>query len=410
MPFLVRVATGLPLEAATYWIVAARRPAGFQPNTLANDLRGLSYLYLWGDLRGIDIADRLRTGRFFTLGEINDLDTLCGRYLEDVLTESPQYKSNVIALARGKSARSRRANLLEKRNRLTSIYSFLEYTSADTLSRLSDRSDRWRHYNSVRDECLRWIKSRYQAISKLRRDDLGGREGLDFEVVTRLRDVIEPDHPENPFEPRVRLRNYLIVRLLLDLGIRRGELLSLRVDDCNLSADKGTISIHRRPDDPDDPRVEQPYSKTAARLLPLNKQLVDLLYEWLAHHRPKIAGARKHAFLLVSSTDGRPLSLSSITKIMIALRRRVPGLSDDLSAHALRHTWNDTFSDAMDRQKIAPDQEAKWRSRLMGWRSEETALHYLKRTIRRRSNEVLMEIQEGLDIRPKPNKGKDNKK
>jgi hypothetical protein len=31
--------------------------------------------------------------------------------------------------------------------------------------------------------------------------------------------VIDPDHPENPFEPKVRFRNYLIIRLRLDLGI-----------------------------------------------------------------------------------------------------------------------------------------------------------------------------------------------
>lgn len=410
MPFLVHTATGLPLQAATYWIVASRRPAGFQPNTLSNDLRGLSYLYLWADLRGIDIADRLKTGRFFTLGEINDLDSVCGRYLDDVLAESPENKSNVVPLGLRTSARLRRANLLEKRNRLASIYSFLEYTSADALSRLSDRSDRWRHYNAVREECLRWVRSRYQAINKPRRDDLGGREGLDTEVVIRLREVIDPDHPENPFELRVRLRNFLIVRLLLDLGIRRGELLALRVDDCNLSADKGTVSIHRRPDDPDDPRIEQPYSKTAARLLPLSAELVGLLYEWIVHHRPKLSGARKHPFLLVSSIDGRPLSLSSITKIMIALRRRVPGLSDDLSAHVLRHTWNDTFSDAMDRQSIPADQEAKWRTRLMGWRNEGTAEHYLRRTVRRRSNEALAAIQDGLNIRPNTRAKKDDEK
>jgi hypothetical protein len=36
--------------------------------------------------------------------------------------------------------------------------------------------------------------------------------GLDDAEVIRLRAVIEPDHPENSFEP--------IIRLLLDLGIR----------------------------------------------------------------------------------------------------------------------------------------------------------------------------------------------
>jgi hypothetical protein len=34
MPFLVTAATGLPLQAPTYWIVSKRRPSASQPNTL----------------------------------------------------------------------------------------------------------------------------------------------------------------------------------------------------------------------------------------------------------------------------------------------------------------------------------------------------------------------------------------
>ena len=62
MPFLVRAATGLPLQAPSYWIVSKRRPSGSQPNTLHNDLRALMYLYLWADARGVDLQDRFESG------------------------------------------------------------------------------------------------------------------------------------------------------------------------------------------------------------------------------------------------------------------------------------------------------------------------------------------------------------
>jgi integrase len=87
-----------------------------------------------------------------------------------------------------------------------------------------------------------------------------------------------------------------------------------------------------------------------------------------------------------------------VNKIMRALRRRVPGLPENLSPHVLHHSWNDAFSDAMDRKGIPGDQEAKWRARLMGWRRKESAQAYLRRTVRRCSDEVLIEIQDGLDI------------
>jgi integrase len=402
MPFLVKSATGVPLEAPTYWITSKRRPAGKQPNTLANDLRALVYFYLWADARGIDVVERLRTGKFFTLTEINDLDSFCGRYLPEALSELPGPPTNVLPFKpqnKNRHVRTRNVNLLEKRNRLMSIYSFLEYTSADYLSRLNDNAERWSHYDGVRGKCLVWISGRFKAIAKRTFHDIGDREALDSESLIRLRQVIEPDHPENPFEPHTRFRNLLIVKLLLDLGLRRGELLGLRVADCKLGGSKGTIEIHRRPDDPDDPRMEQPASKTAARMLPLNARLTELVHEWVVHHRTRTPEARKHGFLITNSSDGRPLSLSSINKLFLALRRRVPGLPDSLSPHVLRHSWNDAFSDEMDKKGIDGHQESKWRARLMGWRREESAHPYLTRTIRKRSNDALTEIHDKLDIR-----------
>lgn len=398
MPFLVRISTGLPLLAPTYWIVSCRRPSGKQPNTLCNDLRALMYVHLWADARGVDLQNRLESGAFLTLTEVADLDTFCGKYMRDALAELLEAVGCVKLKPRKSKKQRRTVKLLEKRNRLAAIYSYIEYTSADYLSRLHLQPERWKHYNSVRANCLEWISSRVRAIKKPRRNDLGDREGLEEGDIIRLRAVIEPDHPENPFRPEVRFRNYVMVKLMLDLGIRRGELLGIRIEDCTLGGSRGTITIHRRPDDPDDPRTNQPASKTNARVLPLGGRLTELLHEWIVHHRPKIRGARKHPFLIVSSSDGKPLSLSMVNKMMRQLRSRVPGLPSELSAHVLRHTWNDDFSDAMDKKGVPGDQEAKWRARLMGWRRKESAEAYLRRTVRRRSNQVLVEMHDKLDI------------
>ena len=397
MPFLIRSATGVPILAPTYWITSRRRPSGNQPNTLYNDLRALLHLYLWAEARGVSIEERLESGALLTLAEIADLDTFCGRYLKEAVAELKSTRAAVPLRKKNAKRQQKSISLFQKRNRLAAIHSFFEYTSADFLSRLQFWPDRWSYYNGVRDNCLKWIKFRYEAITKPKGNDIGSREGLEETAVSRLRSVIEPDSPENPFGARVRFRNYLIVRLLLDLGIRRGELLGLRVSDCTL-ATRGTITVHRRPDDPDDPRTVQPSTKTNSRALPLGGKLTDLLYEWIAHHRAGINGARKHPFLIVACDDGRPLSLSSVNKLMRVLRR-VPGLPESLSAHVLRHSWNDAFSDAMDRTGVPGDQEAKWRARLMGWRSEESAKPYLRRTVRRRSDEALVGIHDGLDIR-----------
>ncbi|MVA33942.1 tyrosine-type recombinase/integrase [Agrobacterium vitis] len=401
MPFLIRTGTGLPLEAPTYWITAERRALGMQPNTLFNELRSLMFLYLWADLRGVDIEERLRDGVFLSLAEIIDLVGFCGRYLADILPELGHLRSNVVSLAsRKKGPKEHSVQSGEKRNRLSVIRTFIDFTSADHLSQLQQWPTRWSVFDKVRRECLDRMGKYIGAIRAPNRDDIGQREGLNSEMVKRVLAIVEPDHPENPFRPEVRFRNYLIVRLLIELGIRRGELLGLYVVDLTLSGSKGTVTIHRRPDDKHDSRRVKPAAKTAARVLPLSGRATELLHEWVVEYRSKLPLSKRNPFLIVTVPDGKPMSLSNINKIFQALRRRVPGLPDELGPHLLRHSWNDAFSEQVDRKgTVSQEEEIKWRMRLMGWRNEATARHYLRRTTRRRSNEFLAEIQEGLDIR-----------
>ncbi|NEH27461.1 tyrosine-type recombinase/integrase [Rhizobium ruizarguesonis] len=395
MPFLVSTETGIPLEGPTYWIIADRRALGMQPKTLANELRALSYLYLWAAARDIDVALRLSEGVFFSLSEIMDIANFCGLYVADAIKQIASASSKVVPISTRRT--SNRVQSVEKRNRLTALRRFIEFTSADFLSLLSAWPQRWSHYNAVRSECLKTLDGQRKGLVRRNNDDVGQREGLAEDVIKRLRDVIEPDHPENPFNPKVRLRNYLIVLIFLNLGVRRGELGGVMVADCSLGS-KGTLTIHRRPDDPNETRSTAAATKTAARVLPLGGRLTELLHEWITQHRSKIPGARLHPYLIVSSETGKPMSLSNFNKIIDRLRQAVPGLPKELTPHILRHSWNDWFSEESDRKGFTEENEVKWRKRLMGWRSEDSASHYLRRTIRRRSNTVLETMQNELMV------------
>jgi hypothetical protein len=94
---------------------------------------------------------------------------------------------------------------------------------------------RWQQYNAARTHHIDLLNGQRKGLAKSGRSELSLPEGLDKDVVARLRAVIEPDHPENPFTPGVRFRNYMIIRLLLDLGIRRGS--------CSVSRSKILNSI-----------------------------------------------------------------------------------------------------------------------------------------------------------------------
>ena len=72
------------------------------------------------------------------------------------------------------------------------------------------------------------------------------------------------------FSSHARLRNWLMFEVALELGIRRGELLKLRLDSLPRASDDG-IRILRRPDDPHDSRAREPAVKTAERVIPASR-------------------------------------------------------------------------------------------------------------------------------------------
>jgi integrase len=100
------------------------------------------------------------------------------------------------------------------------------------------------------------------------------REGLPPQLVEVIQDITQPDHPDNPWDDlRCRYRNSLIVDWLLYLGLRRGELLGIRIPDINFQQE--TVTVYRRADDPSDPRFHQPKAKTLGRVIPISRGLLD---------------------------------------------------------------------------------------------------------------------------------------
>ena len=175
------------------------------------------------------------------------------------------------------------------------------------------------------------------------------------------------------------------------MGLRRGELLALRVPDINFQ--KSTVEIVPRPHNSQDPRSDQPLAKTRGRELPLSPELLKLTRTYIMQHRPFQGHARRHDFLLVASQTGAPLSIMAISKLFEKLRHENRTLPKNLSAHILRHTWNDTFSELMDQQRTPQPDEQKIRAYLMGWsETSTTAAIYTRRHTREQAHKALREL------------------
>ena len=120
------------------------------------------------------------------------------------------------------------------------------------------------------------------------------KKGLSTEQRERLLAVIVPSSPENPFRTdAVRYRNLALIACLDQTGMRRGELAGLKIRDIDVR--QLTISIHRRPPDPKDPRKQRPHTKSNARKVPMKLELSDILFHYLtvvAARRARRAKAR----------------------------------------------------------------------------------------------------------------------
>ncbi|AWV16278.1 hypothetical protein A3862_12800 [Methylobacterium sp. XJLW] len=223
--------------------------------------------------------------------------------------------------------------------------------------------------------------------------------GLDERQLAILRDAIEPGSTTNPFEKKHQFRNFALILTLYELGTRKGEALGLMKQDLSLHGPEPTIDIHRRQNNPDDPRARPPAAKTRARRLPISLALAHVLDVWLTEHNnddERYPGAKRHGYVFVSEL-GRPIAESTVEAMFVTLRTKVEGLPPWTTAHRLRHSFNDRLSEAIDDQPdnvLREGVEQRMRNFLNGWsKTSEQGEHYRQRFIKEKAGSLLLRLQ-----------------
>lgn len=224
------------------------------------------------------------------------------------------------------------------------------------------------------------------------------RRGLDDEAKEALLRLVDPRAENNPFNRSTRFRNWVMVRLFLETGIRRGELCKLLVGDLvSMGSEPDYLNIVRRPDDPKDPRKNEPQVKTLPRRITLRPDLTRALIEYMRDYR----GPAKHRYLFTSSRGGVPMDLGSVNRALMAVRRTSDLLdSAGLTPHVLRYTFSDSVFEALCRDPLSEDNgEGVKRAEIMkylgGWseRSSQPS-QYHRRAVERASTEVLKKMHQ----------------
>ncbi len=403
MPVLVNSDTGLPLWSPTIFVVTELRARGLASATLAQATRAIMVAHqLLGHL-GIDLELRLVECRLLDVAELDALVDLLGLHqseldrLVDKSSEQQRPTARIVSLEklRMRSAQAAQRQFVQgetKGIRLIYIRDYVAWLARRRLLQLDHRQPGYQALAEVARLTVGQLTQRVPSSSG-GGNDLEGREGLDPAMRSRILEVVDPASPENPWKNKhVRSRNQLIFLWLLGLGLRKSELLGVRLGDIDFRS--SSVEIKRRADDPIETRTDAPNTKTMARLLALDDGLADVTRQYILGFRRSIGGARKHPFLIVATGTGAALSKSALGKLFIELRTRVHGLPEELSAHVLRHTWNEDFSRLMDDRRVPPEEEEKMRRQQMGWSDRSRmAATYTRRHVRRKATEASLALQ-----------------
>lgn len=367
---------GIPLFYPNLWATAILRGGARAVNTIQNALNAIKCLYAWQEAYAVDIEQRFLAGDLLKANEVHSL--------RDFLQISLSQKSNrkVVPLSRKQktvSPSSQYARMTVAADYLDFLASQLYPSSEEAQKRITAMVDQ--------------IKAnRPNQTTKTMRGDRDEKH-LEDTALDALEAKLKPGAEGNPFTDHpVQFRNALMFTILRTTGLRRGELLNLKVDDINFSAK--VLKVVRRPDSPDDGRRYQPVAKTRERQFPLDVELVNRIYEYVVQYRSKLPAAKRHGYLFVTHKEGpsrgAPMSNSAFSKFIESLKEIVSAIH----AHKLRHHWNYSFSNLSSTKGLPPAQEEKLRSYLMGWeQTSGTAAIYNRRHIKKEAAESMLELQ-----------------
>ena len=312
---------GLPIPLPSEFVMGRR---ALSTNTLIRNLRELLVFFNWADKERIDLWDRILSGKAFTEAEIR------GGLIETIRRDhSSGRKIKLFVVS---------PNTFNQR--LTTIRQFMALLFDLHLGSIpfNDMS-----YERIRDQKSRTIFWLDSSFINSPPQNKSKQNGLNLDQVKFLVSCLHPNN-DQVFgrESAVRFRNYVSVMIMLNYGLRPGELLSLKIQDIEFGA-ISAIHVVRRPPDFMDRRRPRPRIKRNGRVMPIDHPAFAMhLNEYIMKWRELLEEKSEvETDYLIVSDEGQPLSQPSMVQFFQLLRKRfAKDLPSNLSAKSLRHTFS----------------------------------------------------------------------
>ncbi|MCP5209152.1 MAG: site-specific integrase [Hahellaceae bacterium] len=340
-------------------------------NTRLNYAYELKNLYCYFANKSIDLIARVANGEFLSRVEVEDFVRACKLYADD---GESQRKSSVTSITdkRIRDAIYETANSQSQvsahtfRLRLIRLRSYIEYLYVH------------HHYDQAGTEENVKIDHKFRAfqlyinkfISGARKHNTITKDAFESVIPTdkffEMIEIIKESSPKNPFKSS-KLRNQIIMQILIDTGVRVGAVLKLKISDLVDDWDNPRFYLTRSPNDATDPRRIPAANKTKALSVSVSPDLMRLIKLYISTERESHPDAHEHDFVFISEkgiTSGQPITYKSIHKLVDKFGSTI-GIK--LHPHKLRHKWNEVFTDKAEAAGYEAAQIEDMRKYSMGW-------------------------------------------
>jgi len=372
MPMLVDD-DGLPIVDANEWLFGRRAQS---PATLNRSLSELLPLFLWARDAGVDIRERYESGQGFLEAEITTGVVEQLRLSQRKRATVPRVSNQVLNL------------------RLSTCRAFFSWLAREVIARCpSDDAKTLRiaSQHAAVDEWLAQASVRQPVIGSPR------SKALSTAQQTTLIEHLLPTGTGLGASPVIRFRNFVAIALMLTCGLRRGELLSLRVEDISFGA-ISSVRVTRRIVDKNDPRRPRPRIKRKTRVLELDANLASYVDQYIMICREQLVEKAKYdtPYLIVSD-EGDPLSISRLYALFVELKTQFGAfLPENFSPHSLRHTFSETIERTLAVAGLDEHGRARALAFLRGDDSLKSQNVYLQRQTAEQANGALVKYQQSL--------------
>lgn len=211
---------------------------------------------------------------------------------------------------------------------------------------------------------------------------------------------------ENPnllgWNNATKLRNKLILKLFLETGIRKGELLSLTTSNCHttrLTHGLYPFILTQQNVEHDDPRKRAPREKTVSRIIPISFSLASMIDEYKQARKSLGESAMQSPYLFLSTTKPyNPLSIATLDDIFLNIKEKIVELSE-IHPHKMRHTFFENLDRMLTRMGVDNSKQKRLKNIIGGWTyNSNSSLVYESGSIMEQCNQVLNQLHNEMEL------------